>query len=52
MCLKNIQGEKSHLFPYLRFVHFALLLSCVFVFFVLFVLFVHVKSFCKKNKKV
>ena len=46
-CLKNIKGEKSHLFPYLRSVHFALLLSCVFVFFVLFV---HVKYFCKKKK--
>ena len=31
MRLKNIQGEKSHLFAYLCFCAFVLLLGCVFV---------------------
>ena len=42
MRIKNIQGEESRLFAYLRFV--------VFMLFMLFVLFVCVKSFRKKKE--
>ena len=42
MRIKNIQGEESRLFAYLRFVVFMLVM--------LFVLFVCVKSFRKKKE--
>ena len=45
---KKKKRKKSHLFAYLRFCAFVILLGCIFV---LLVLFVHVKSFRKKNNK-
>ena len=43
MRMKNILGEKSHLFAYLRFV---LLLGCIFMPLVLLVLLVLFSAFC------
>ena len=53
MRIKNIEGEKSHLFAYLRFCDFAWLGLCAFVAFGALVPLVHLvcaKSFRKKNK--
>ena len=51
MRIKNIYGEKSHLFTYLRFFAVATASLCLLLFLCLLSFLVRVKSCCKRNIK-